>query len=595
MQAKKIIAVTSAFLLLGTTFGTLTLTQPDQASAYRTQCSDGLDNDGDGRIDYPEDNDCENLEDDFEGYSTKGLFIAVTDGKEAVAPGGSLVYRITLKQQRDTHRDVNIDLHFPVQVDLVSASDGGRIERDGRVHWDNVTVFKDSTRVLTVNANVRTDAPQDQLIIAKAISQGEQATDTTRVDGKHELQGKFSLFLTDNQTNALPGSTLYYTLRVKNGTDAERTTDVRVTLARETTFVDASIGSEAQLNNNILWRDITFGPKEERTFTFAAHVQDRLPENYMIRMRAIAGNANTVDETLITKGIPSDSLTVSMSDGHSTAKRGDLLTYKIDVKNRSDVLANHQLITASLPINSEFISATDGGVYDGNVVHWQNMQIAPNGVRSLSYTIRVRSDAVTGTDLMATVQVRGGTSVDYTTVGAVGFGDTVNPSQSTRGRDDLLFTKVASTDEVVPGGTVRYTLTVRNILSEPLMDAVINDRFDASMLSIADAGDAQGLGGGRLQWNVPILQPGDSWQTSYLLNVSPNAKRGAILTNIATITGSNIGSLSLTQRVRTVRTGVFTSMPQTGAAMDVLFTMMTSAGALGVAGTQAMRRKYLGV
>ncbi len=595
MQAKKITSLVAAFLLLGTMFAALTLTDPSHVSAYRTQCSDGLDNDNDGRTDYPEDNDCENLDDDFEGYSNTGLFVSVTDGKEEVAPGGSLVYRITLKQQRDTHRDVNIDLHFPVQVDLVSATDGGRIMTGGRIHWDNVTVFKDSVRVLTVNANVRTDAPQDQLIIARVIADGEQATDTTRVEGERELQGKFSLFLTDNQTYSLPGNTLYYTLKVKNGTDSARTTDVKAILGTEANYITSSAGSEFQTSNNILWRNITFGPREERTFTFAAHVSERLPENYSLRTRAIAGQASTVDETLITKGIPSKSLSVSLSDGRTNAARGDLLTYKVNIQNRSSVLATDESITATLPINSEFVSATEGGVWDGNVIHWQHIQVAPNGIRNLSYTVRVRSDAVTGTELMANVQVNGGTSVDYTVVGgASSFGNTYNPGEITRGRNDLLFTKVASTDEAVPGGTVRYTLTVRNILSEPMTDAVVSDRFDTSLLSLGDMGDAQILGGGRLQWNVPALQPGDAWQTSYTLQVSPRAPRGQMLTNIATITGSNIGSLSLTQRVRTVRTGVFTGMPQTGAAMDIFFTLMTGAGTLSIAGTQALRRKYLG-
>lgn len=601
MQAKKNVAMAAAILLLAGTFAALIGAFPADSLAYRTQCSDGLDNDNDGEADYPEDDDCEDLDDDFEGFSRAGTFVALTDGKSVAAPGEPLVYVITLRQQRDTHRMINVDFHLPAQIDLVSASDGGRIFPDGRVRFDNVTVFKDTVRTLTVNATVDVDAEQGVLLVSRVITDGESATDTTKVEAEREIKGRFHLFLSDGVDTAQPDDTLYYTMRVRNSTNATTTTDVRAVLSPFTAFLDASTGGERDSNNNVIWADETFAPGEERTYTFAVTIQSRPPNDYQLRARAIAGNANTADETVIKSGLPMAVLTSFISDGRNTVERGELLTYQIEVRNNSPELGTEEWVAASLPIYSEFVDVTEGGQWDGENVRWSNLQIAPSGVRKLRFTIRVRSDAPIGAELLATVQSEGGYDADHTEVVKVsaergGNADGFDPSVPTRHESGLLLRKVAAGDEAVPGGELRYTIYVENVLPHALSSATVSDRFDPTYLRFLGS-EIQGIysGGNTVTISIPSLEPGQAWQTSYILAVDPAAPQGHVLTNVATISGPDIDNLPITQRVRTVHTGVLTTLPQTGAAWDVMATMLGVTLSLGLGSLQSVRKFSIGL
>ena len=73
-------ALLSAVLVL--TLGTL----PTAFAAYE-QCSDGLDNDGDARIDYPVDPDCVSIDDNTEALDN-GVFVTLTTAL-ALAPDQS--------------------------------------------------------------------------------------------------------------------------------------------------------------------------------------------------------------------------------------------------------------------------------------------------------------------------------------------------------------------------------------------------------------------------------------------------------------------------------------------------------------------------
>jgi uncharacterized repeat protein (TIGR01451 family) len=154
----------------------------------------------------------------------------------------------------------------------------------------------------------------------------------------------------------------------------------------------------------------------------------------------------------------------------------------------------------------------------------------------------------------------------------------------------VIFRKTADRSEVFPGGKIRYTLTVTNTLDHAVTDAVIVDRYNPSTLGFVSASDPVQLvknSGGELQWQVPVLEPGKSWQTSYMLEVASDAPASLPLDNIATIKGSDLDGVSLMERVRTNSQGVMgNDVPETGAGMDAILGLALLAVAIGVATTQ---------
>lgn len=552
-----------AIALLSSSFAGIFSLKILTTHAVYSQCSDGVDNDHDGKTDYPQDDDCESLDDDYEGLSLSGNFVTITDGHETVQPGGAVVYVITLKQQRQDARVVNVTLLLPSQSNIVSASDGGSVNKD-TVRWTNVSVYKNVTRTITVNANVSPDAVTGQYLVARATVEGEQATDTTLIENYVPPQGdRYTVSLTDNRDFVLPGNNLTYNVRVRNTSSQTQTTDVRLALPYEVNFVSATDGGVRD-SFNVTWKNITLAPNEVREFSTIATVDSRTRDRQLIRAKAYVGTVVATDQTVVRIGLPYNAISASITDNHSSARTGDLLTYTVTVRNDSDVVGTNVSIDASLPQYAEFVSATEGGYWDGSNIRWLIMQVAPHGTRTLKYTIRVRSDAPLGAMLTASVSADGNTSRDTTDVGQT----SADPSAN-----GVLFTKTADRAEAVPGSSIRYTLFIRNTLDHAIADAMIVDRYDSRYLSLTRFEQGQQLVGntkGEMRWQVPVLQPGESWETTYVLAVSKNAPTGLELDNVATLRGSDLGNISLTEKVRTTRAGVLTGMPSTGAETDVM-------------------------
>lgn len=576
-NAKKKLAAALLLVLLTAAFsGLFSLTAEPVAAADRAQCADGKDNDSDGLVDYPQDDDCENLDDDFEGRGTSGLFISIRDDKETIAPGGAMNYVITLKQQRDDARVVNVSLNIPHQVTLASASDGGALA-PGRVTWTNVSVYKNVPRTLTVQANLDPNTAEGHLIVARVLAQGTEATDTTLVErGVAPDTQSLKISVTDGKEFARPGDVLNYTVRVRNDSNVGNKSNVSVEIPWLAEFLSATEGYKRK-TSNITWPDVSFEPKEEKTFQFAVRLDDRAQDRYVFRTRVYAGISNAVDQTVIRVGLPYNAISASITDNRQTVEVGQDLHYVVTVRNNADVVGTNVNISASVPHYAEFVSSSEGGKWDGSNVRWLIFQIAPNDTRQVEFTIRVRPDAPIGASLLAGVTAEGSSDRDTTQVA----------ERSTEGQvKQVMFRKGVDRSEVVPGGDIRYTLYVRNTLDHTISDAVIMDRYDGQYMSFVSTDTPGSLvrqTSGEMEWKVPVLAPGQTWQASYILRVSEDAPNAADLNNVASISGRDVSGVALSERVRTVSTDVFTDFPTTGGAMDALIGLVLGLAAIGSA------------
>lgn len=571
-------------LMLGASFTGLFSLTSEQSHAYRPQCSDGIDNDNNGKVDYPQDENCASPDDDYEGVGQSGNFVTITDGHDSVQPGQAVVYVITLKQQRDTARNVNVTLNLPYQSNVVSASDGGSFQGD-TVTWTNVSVYKNVTRTLTVNVNVSPDAKPGQYLVARVKTDGDQATDTSLVEEfVAQSADQFRVSITDGKDFILPNSQLTYTIRVRNIGSQTMTSDVRVAMPYASNFISGSDGAVRD-SYNVTWGKISFAPGEEKVFSFTTLVDHDAVNHMLIRSRAYVGTVSALDQTVVSIGQPDNAISTTITDGRNTAEIGQVLTYTVKITNDSDVVGTHVAIDASLPTYGEFVSATEGGITDGNNVRWIITQIAPHDTRTLKYSIRVRSDAPLDSILSAGVVadgVQGTISRDQTKVvlRSTEIG-TIEPT--------IVFRKSADRSEAVPGGKVRYTLFIKNTLDRVISDATILDRFDNRYLSFESAEQSQYLVeniDGRMIWKVPVLKPGETWQTTYILDVSGSAPTGLPLDNVATLRGSDVSDISLTERVSTNTSGVMGDFPTTGAGTDAIMAFILAFGALAATGVQ---------
>lgn len=579
-----------------------------EAATFITQCSDGVDNDNNGKTDFPDDPNCSSADDNSEfAFGQGGVDVSLTDNREKVAPGRSLTYSVSLRLSPtypNNSKIVNVDLFIPNDVTLRSASTSG-FQTAGRIHWDSVTVSRGDTVVLTANADVSAQAAEGRVLLSHVVVEDKDITDATTVSRSAiEPGNQFRGELTDDKQYAMPGETLNYTLTVRNVSTLTSATEVRVIRSPQTTLIAASGDPETD-RDTIDWGTVVLAPNEQRVFTFRLQTEQRLPENYTIRARALIGAMELSDNTVMRKGLAGHALSAYLTDGRDTVERDETLTYTVHIANTSDAPATHVFVSASLPTYGTFQSADQGGVWDGTNMRWTNLQIASHAVRDVHFTVRVRPDAVFGSLMETSVSVDGGMARDYTEVVRLNSEGPSHPRHTGRTTDPLIV-KTADRNEVFAGGLVHYSITVNNVMDHAMRNTVVDDTFDAryfSLQSYDPRATVSMAGNGHMRWTVPTLEPGKSWTVTYTLSLSADAPAGLRTSSIARLVGDDVvqwsnasddtaSTESANTRLYAVQeTGVFNGMPTTGAGDDLISLSAVLLGLLPLGAATIHRRK----
>lgn len=556
--------------------------------AVYPQCSDAIDNDANGRMDFPQDPTCDSLDDPYEGQGQSPVFISITDGRDGVRAGDSLIYIITITQDREDVKVLPVELNVPAQVDIRTASHGGQITEQ-HVSWDPLAVSRGQPLKLEVQARVRTTAPLNHLIPARVSADRHTVTDVTVVtEATSFATPMFAVAITDNVEYISTQETLTYTITSDNLTGDERSTRVMALIPSSVILTGIPEGAVYE-GHKLIWNPATFRPHERRHFTFQVRVPERRQDYLQIITQATTDGVSSSDRTIIKTGFPDNGIDTSMSSDRAEAMPGDVVTFFATVRNTTPQTASTVALDTSIPLYGEFVAANDGGQWDGRAVHWRNIIIAAGAERTLAYDVRVRPDAPIGSKFRATATA--GNVQDATFVNIVPhLTPEKEPKTKTTRFTSTLLRKVADRTEVMPGGQIAYTIIVKNVLLHPISDAVVNDEFDASLMSVVDGGNALTIRPGHLQWNVPVLQPGETWKVRYTMTVSQSAKTGTIFNNIARISGSDVEEASFQERVSLARGGVLTELPPTGAPLDVLIAFGLSPLALAAAIVQRKLR-----
>ncbi len=584
------------------------------SDAAISQCQDGFDNDGDGRTDYPNDTDCASIDDNDEYSGGGGMFVSISDGKDRLAPGASVIYAVTVSTNDPSPQSGTVTVSVPTEVGIISASNGGELVTPSLARWRDVTVSRNAPVTYTIQGTVNPRAAEGISLVTRASIGGREATDTTLVRSTGILSAtnpSFSVSITDGLKSVLPGGDLDYDIVVQNILDVSMTTDVRATLSPYLTFVSPD-GSTDQDSSRILWAAQNFGPRESRTYHFYARALERARRNELIRVSASVAGAVDTDNTQVRSAITPHNFDISISDGRGNAMIGEQLNYTVTIHNNEDGTVSDAYVTAAMPIYSEFVGASAGGTRDSSVIRWPRIEVPAHGDRVLNFSIRVRPDAPIGADLLASAALDGMTDYDHTEV--VNYStNTPSTSSSRRGIFDrvsntpilvapvptssasprsststyrpayrstassvarpserVLLQKTADHTQVLAGGVVRFRLIVNNITDAQLSGLTVNDRFNASQFSVVDASGAKDSGAGTLEWSIPTLQPGDTWSVTYTLRAANDLPMGTMISNLAALNGNGLDAIALDRRLSATKIAVVSTLPTTGAPLDML-------------------------
>nr|WP_254367477.1 DUF11 domain-containing protein [Microbacterium sp. NC79] len=173
-------------------------------------------------------------------------------------------------------------------------------------------------------------------------------------------------------------------------------------------------------------------------------------------------NTNNEATVVNAAAAPLSGLTVVKDDAVPAAAPGQLLTYTINASNQliAEPLADVSIVDA-LPANMEFVSASDGGSFDGTEVTWNVAELAAAASAQVSVTVRVL-DAAGATSLQNSV-VASASDPAFTGVTLSG------QATDTNHIDRIALTKTASlqapasAQDPRAGDVVEYTIVASNV------------------------------------------------------------------------------------------------------------------------------------
>ncbi len=360
---------------------------------------------------------------------------------------------------------------------------------------------------------------------------------------------------TDDDITATPGNDIIYTLSYSNNGNQDSSGVVMTeTVPANTTFNPAasSTGWSCTPDTNAgstctyIIGDLTAAASD--TITFAVTVADPLPAGVdtVTNTVSIADDGTGDPDMDPTDNAASETTPVSAepdvqiikTNGQDTVYAGQNVTYTLTIGNIGTQDATGVAVTDTLPANTTFLTAGDGGSESGGTVTWPDFDLVagnsvirtltiqmdvpfPDGVGTITNSATVADDGSNGPDPMP----GNNTSSDI---------DTVTTPDLTISKDDGQTT-------VQPGDPLTYTLAISNVGDQPATGVVVTDTLPTRGITFIDASDGGTETGGVVTWPTFDLTAGASITRTVTTQVDAQLPTGLdTLTNTASVVDDGV-------------------------------------------------------
>ncbi len=409
--------------------------------------------------------------------------------------------------------------------------------------------------------------------------------------------GTVTLSVTDGKTTIAPGDSMIYIVTALQ--TAQPTRDVTITLEMPlgTDLITADNGGTVN-GRTVRWTNATLTQNTNRIFTVQARAINSLTNGTVLTAVADAAGMQATDTTTVQSGPGSTkSYALTLTDNKSIVRAGATLNYVLTVKNNSAAAQTDSVTvqgSTALTVQSGTPLPTSVGT---NNVTWSNVSFNPGETKTFTFNAQVAADARTNTTIDTRATVATATMSDLTRIDSNASSSSSSrssnrssssssrrslSSSSVRAAGNPLFRLTANTAEVMPNGDIRYTLFVQNVLLLNIRDATASVVFDPALASVTNAGNGVTSGNNQIRWPISSLAPGQVWQTTFALRANGSLPNGSIITASGRLTGTDVNGSTLNERVAIATVSVLSpsSLPDTGAASDMLFLALSGVLAL---------------
>ena len=499
--------------------------------------------------------------------TTVDLQITKTDGLSTVRQGQQITYIIVVSNAgpsdilgaavTDTFPNSLTNVTFTSSTTTGTVS-GNTASGTGHIN-DLINISANSSVTYTVNATVSptaTGSISNTAIVSPPINVTDIDTDNnSAVDTDVVVPvADLSITKTDGQTQVTPGQVLTYTITVNNqgpsavtGATVADTFPAGLTAVSFTSIAAGGATGNSATGTNAINDTVNLPNGGSIVYTVTATVANNAAGT--IENTATVLSPNGVDDPTPINNTAVDTdtvqplvdLSVTKTDGVTTAVPGQNVTYTIVVSNAGPSIATGATFTDTFPAalqNPTFTSIAAGGASgntasgSGNLNQTLNLPVGA----SVTYTVSgtVSPNATVSLANTATVTAPTGAAETVTINNTATDTDTLNPTA------DLSVTKTNNVNSVVPGQSTTYVIVVSNAGPSTVAGAAFTDTFPANLQNVTFTSSALGgatgnTASGSENLNQTLTMPPNSSVTYNVTGTVSSSATGS-LANTATVT-----------------------------------------------------------
>lgn len=324
-----------------------------------------------------------------------------------VSPGDQLTYTLEYGNVgNDTAEQVIVRDYLPSRTTFVSASEGG-IFSQGLITWNVGSVRRGGSGIL--NLTVQVDSPLSNGTMLKNVAEAESLrsfpisspTITTLVSSLPDLQ----LSKVASRTVAAPDDEITYTLTYQNtGTTLGRDVTITDILPPQTEFIRADKGGKEVTAGVVQWLFSQVQPAQSGTVSVTVRVASAIKNGTVLHNTAsISSNGTSPSVAPIVDTVVNSApdLSLTKSGTPDTVLAGDIISYTLSYQNTGSDSATAMVIRELVPENTIFVSASNGGVFDGltNTVSWSLGVVPALSGSSVTMAVSVDPQTAAGTTI----------------------------------------------------------------------------------------------------------------------------------------------------------------------------------------------------
>ncbi len=428
--------------------------------------------------------------------------IAVDEDVNPVGPGELLIYTLTFSNRSATSA-TNTTLSFPLPdgVTFVSATGGG-VLNGNVVEWDLNTLPARTGGEQKVTVNVGNSVVLGSVLeIDKAsingfinsLEQTSSALAVTTVSNNVSMILAMELNPDPVQPNETQNTALTVT-NTTNGTLFGITLELRypehLNFVSDGADIDggACLGTTCDKNELVTWQLGTMVAGSSQTVTLPPVVANGTPEGTLItfnaKVREDNGTRATQSRSVVVQNTPP--FDIAVDEDVNPVGPGEPLVYTLTFSNRSATSATNTTLSFPLPDGVTFVSATGGGVLNGNVVEW-NLNTLPARIGGeQKVTVNVGNGVVLGSILeVDKAAISGIINSLEQTASALAITTVTNNTS-------MVLAMELNPDPVQPNETQITALTVTNTTNRVLFGVTLELRYPEHLNFVSDGADIDG-------------------------------------------------------------------------------------------------------